>query len=92
MPEDEGEFSGVRRDLIEDVGVIAVQRLARGVGVGGVVGTLLDGVERAGSGDDRPADCEAALLLDHQRLGLTLFCFLRTCRSKKDGRRQPERD
>jgi hypothetical protein len=78
VPEDERKFSGIYRDLIKDVSVVAVQRLPRGIGAGGVVRALPDGIESAGSGDDRPADSEAALLLDHQRLWRALR-FLCTC-------------
>ena len=35
VPEDERKFSGINRNLIEDVSVIAVQRLTRGIGAGG---------------------------------------------------------
>lgn len=79
VPEDERNFSGVHRDLIEDVSVVAVQRLPGGVSAGGVERALPDRVEGAGSVDDRTADSEAALLLNHQRLWLALFGFLRAC-------------
>src|ERR1700751_738166 len=69
VPEDEGKVSGVDRKLIENVGRVAVQSPSRGVCAGGVVRPLLEGVEGAGGGDARPADSEAALLLNHQRLG-----------------------
>src|SRR5206468_4459551 len=37
VPENEWKFSGVDRDLVEDVSVIAVQRLPSGISSGGVV-------------------------------------------------------
>jgi hypothetical protein len=46
VPEDERKFSGIDRDLIEDVSVTAVERLPCGIGTGGVVRTLLDGIVR----------------------------------------------
>ena len=66
VPEDQGQAAGggIHRDLIEDVRVIAVQRLSPRVGPGGIVRALRDRVEGAGCGNDRPADREAALLLD----------------------------
>jgi hypothetical protein len=45
-------FSGIHWDLVEDVSVTAVQRLACAIGAGGVVRALLDGVKSAGSGGD----------------------------------------
>jgi len=79
VPEDERKFSGIDWDLIKDVRMIAVQRLPCGIGTGRVVRTLLDGIERAGSGNDWPSDSKAALRLDHQRLRLAFVGFLRPC-------------
>src|SRR5205085_4913567 len=89
VPEDERKFPGVYRDLIEDVSVVAVQRLSRRIGAGGVVRALLDGVESAGGGDDRSAHRETALLPDHQRLGLSSR-ILRTRRSDDRDHQQDE--
>jgi hypothetical protein len=52
VPEDEGKFSGIYRDLVKDVSVVAVQRLPRGIGARGVERALLDGVKSAGSSGD----------------------------------------
>jgi hypothetical protein len=52
VPEDERKVSSIYRDLIEDVRMIAVQRLPRRIGAGGVVRALPDGVESTGSGGD----------------------------------------
>ena len=79
VPEDERKFSGIYRDLIEDVSVIAVQRLPCRIGDSRVVRALLDGIEGAGSGDDGAADSEAALLLDPQRLWLAVWALLCIC-------------
>ena len=40
VPEDEWKLSGIYRDLVEEVSMIAVQRLTRGIGAGGIVLTL----------------------------------------------------
>ena len=40
VPEDEWKLSGIYRDLVEEVSVIAVQGLTRGIGAGGIVLTL----------------------------------------------------
>jgi hypothetical protein len=53
---DEGELPGVDGDLVEDIGVVAVQGLAGGGG--------LFWVEGARGRDDLAPDGEAALLLD----------------------------
>jgi len=52
VPEDEWKFSGIDRHLIEDVSVVAVERLPRWIGASGIVSALLDGIESAGSGGD----------------------------------------
>ena len=72
--------------------MIAVQPLACGIGAGRVVRALLDGVKGAGSGGDRPADSEATLLLDHQRIRFALSGFLCLRGSEKERRHQRERD
>jgi hypothetical protein len=60
VPEDEGQAAGVHRHLIENVRMVAMQRLALWVGCWGER-ALRDRVEGAGRGDHRPTDSEAAL-------------------------------
>ena len=63
--------------------MVAVQRLPRGVEAGGVVRALPDRVELAGSGDDRSADSEAALLLNNERMDGTALRGNVACRAKR---------
>ena len=67
MQEHERQLTSIDRNLVKDIGMVAMQGLSRWTDAGGVVVPLLDGVESAGSGGDRAANGEAALLLDDQR-------------------------
>ena len=67
MQHDDRQRSGALRDLIESVEMIAVETLPFGGGIVVIVGAR--GLQH------RPADSEAALLLDCQR-----FRFLRLAR------------
>jgi hypothetical protein len=40
VPEDERNFSGIDRNLIEDVSAVAVQRLPRGIDAGSIICAL----------------------------------------------------
>ena len=75
MPEHEGIFAGIDRDLIEHIGVIAVKRLAVGR-------LLLHGVVSPGMGDHGSTDCKTALFLDGERHGLIVPASRCTCCSK----------
>ena len=73
VPHHQRQLARVYRHLIEDIGMIAVQRLARGIERGRIVSTLLDRVELARCGDDRAAHGETALFLNNERVGLVAF-------------------
>ncbi|HMF76418.1 MAG TPA: hypothetical protein VK604_12210 [Bryobacteraceae bacterium] len=49
VPEDERKFSGIYRDLIEDVSVVAVQRLPCRIGAGGLYAPRLMGSKVPGA-------------------------------------------
>ena len=56
MPKHEGQLTGIHRNLVKHIGVIAVECLS--------FRRHFDWIERAGVSDYRPADGETALLLD----------------------------
>jgi hypothetical protein len=66
MKEYERQLTSMNRDLVEDVSVVAMQRLSCEIVIVGTEHTLFDRVESAGRGLDRSTDSEAALLLDYK--------------------------
>ena len=60
MQKHERKLTAIHRNLVKDVGVVAMQCLA--------IRRWLLWIEGSGISDDLATDREAALLLDHQRL------------------------
>ena len=83
VPEHERQLPRIHRHLIERVGMIAAERLARGR-------HRLVRIEGAGALRHRAADREAALLLDRQRRGLRRL--VRRCCSRHKPGEQGDRE
>jgi len=65
----ERKLTAIHRNLVKDVSVVTMQCLA--------IRRWLLGIKGSGISDDLATDGEAALVLDHQRLGLALPILLR---------------
>jgi hypothetical protein len=78
VPENERKFSGVYRELIEDVSVIAAICLTRRRG-------RVVGIESAGALNHRAPYRKAALLLNHERRGLSGILSHGACSSHQSG-------
>ena len=83
MQKHERMLTPIQWNLVRDVCVVAMQRLASR--------RWLLWIEGSGIRDDLATGCETALLLDHQRLGLVLLGYLTACGGKQGGADYPDR-